>query len=279
MTRSGAAPDHGDSPAGADVARASLTRVSDAMLGGKDNFRVDRDVQARMLALDPEFARATFDRRAFVLRVARHLTAEAGITQFLYCGTTLPEDENTHDIAQRASSESSTVYISTDVTVLAHGRALLANNDRAHMAEADFRDPGQVLRHPTVTKYLDFDQPIGVFHVGTMHHVPDSADPARVFAAYVDAISSGSYVAVAQFLAPDPGDELADLAGELTKLYDESGASAWFRTREQITGMLSGLDLLEPGLVPLADWWPDGPRVRPLGPTQRIAVGGLGRKP
>src|SRR5262249_49123645 len=164
---------------------------------------------------------------------------------------------------------------SLDLTVLAHGRALLADNDRTHMAQADFRRPREVLEHPTVTKYLDFDQPMVIFHVGTMHHVPDSQDPVGVLAAYIDALPSGSYIAFAHFLDPGPDGELGHLAAELTKIYDDFGIGAWFRTRERIADMLTPLDLLEPGLVPIAEWWPDGPRARPLGPTQRLAIGGL----
>jgi SAM-dependent methyltransferase len=262
-----------------DMSKASITRVNDAMLGGKDNFQVDRDVKARLLALDPEFSRATWDRRDFLMRVTRYLSGEMGVSQFLDCGATLPETENTHEVAQRLNRESTMVYVSMDPAVLAHGRALLADNDRTHVAEADFRRPQQVLEHPTVTKYLDFEQPIAIFQAGTMHHVRDERDPEAIISAYVDAVPSGSYLVFAHLLDPGPGHELTELAADLVRIYFDSGLGAWLRGRDRLEGMLSGLELLEPGLVPLADWWPDGPRLRPLGRTQRLAVGAVGRKP
>ncbi|HEY2192632.1 MAG TPA: hypothetical protein VGH76_10075 [Actinomycetospora sp.] len=49
-----------------------------------------------------------------------------------------------------------------------------------------------------------------------------------------------------------------------------------FRTRAQIEAMIPpSLELVDPGLVLLSDWWPDGPRLRPLVPAQRCALGAV----
>jgi hypothetical protein len=249
------------------------------MLGGKDNFAVDRELRDKLLAVDPEFARASWDARDFTLRVTRFLAGEMGITQFLDLGASLPGHENTHDVAQRLNREATVVYVSRDPSVLALGRALLADNDRTHMAEADFRKPQQVVEHPTVAKYIDFEQPVAVYQIATMHHVRDERDPAGILAGYVDAVPSGSYLAMAHILDPGPDHELTELAKAIHQVYQESRIGGWFRTREVIEAMMAPVELLDPGLVTLADWWPDGPRLRPLGRTQRLALGAVGRKP
>jgi hypothetical protein len=263
------------------MTRPSITRVYDAMLGGKDNFQADRDVRDRLLALDPNFGRASWDNRAFTMRVARFLAGEIGVGQYLELGTSLPlpTTEQPHEAVLRRNNEASVVYASNDPAVLAHGRVLLADNDQTHMAEADFRRPRQVLEDETVTKYIDFDLPVALFLVGIVNHVPDRRDPAGIVAAYIDALPSGSYVALSHLLDPGPDHELADLAAGIREVYSDAGFPGWFRTQEQIKAMLAGLDILEPGLVTLADWWPDGPRLRPLSPMQRLIVGAVGRKP
>jgi hypothetical protein len=249
------------------------------MLGGKDNFQADRDIRDRLLALDPNFGRASWDNREFTMRVTRSLAGEIGIGQFMELGTSLPAAENMHEVAQRLNREATTIYASLDHAVLAHGRALLTDNDRTHMAEADFRRPQQVLENAAVTKYIDFEQPVALFLVGILNHVSDKRDPAAVLRAYIDAIPSGSFVAVSHLFDPGPDNELADLAAGVSQVYIDAGFPAWFRTHEQILAMMNGLDLLEPGLVTLADWWPDGPRLRPLAPVQKLIVGAVGRKP
>ncbi|MEV4320055.1 SAM-dependent methyltransferase [Actinocrispum sp. NPDC049592] len=269
----------GDDARRVDTARPSITRVYDAMLGGKDNFQADRDVRDRLLALDPEFGRASWDNREFTMRVTRFLAGEIDITQFIDLGAVLPTMENAHEVAQRVNREATVIYASIDQAVLAHGRALLAENDRTHVAEADFRLPQQVLENATVTKYIDFDQPVALFLVAIMNHVSDRRDPAAIVRAYIDAIPSGSYVALSHLLDPGPDHELAPLMADIKTIYADAGFPGWFRSYEQIEAMFTGLELLPPGLVTLADWWPDGPRLRPLAPVQRLLVGGVGRKP
>jgi hypothetical protein len=279
MTRGDGSPDGRDTHARVDMTRPSIPRIYNAVLGGKDNFQVDRDVRDKLFEVDPEFGRASWDNRQFMMRVTRFLAGDAGITQFLDLGASMPMAENAHEVAQRLNREATVVYVAMDPEVLAHGRALLADNDRTHMAEADFRRPQMVFENATVAKYIDLDQPVAVYHGGTMHHVQDSRDPRGIIAAYVDAIPSGSYLALAHLLAPGADQELAAVAQGVHRVYQEVGFGAWFRTYEQVQAMLAGLDLLAPGLVTLADWWPDGPRLRPLGPLQRLAVGAVGRKP
>jgi hypothetical protein len=267
-------------PASIDSTRASITRVYDSILGGKDNYEADRAVRDRLLALAPEFPRAAWDSRHFLVRVTRFLAGEAAISQFIDCGACLPIGENTHEVAQRFNREAATVYVAKDPLVLALGRALLADNDQTHMADVDFRRPQRVLSDPTVRKYLDFQRPMAVYHVGTLHHLPDRDDPWQIMADYIKAIPSGSYVVLFHMLDPGDDNELAALAAGVQEVYLNSDmASGWFRTPDQIRAMMPGLELVEPGLVLLADWWPDGPRPRPLAPIQRLALGAVGRKP
>jgi hypothetical protein len=272
-------PDSGDRARRIDMSRPSVSRVYDALLGGKDNFKADRDVRDKLLAVDPDIGRASRDLRDFLLRVTRFLAANVGVAQFLDCSVTLPSKENVHEVALRFNRESSIVYVSRDPVVLAHGRALLADNDRTHMADADWRQPRQVIEHQTVAKHIDFGQPLAVYQAGTMRYVPDERDPAGIMAGYIDALPSGSYVALAHMLNPGPEHELYELAMKARQVVLDHGVGSFSRSREKILAMMSGLELLEPGLVPLADWWPDGPRQRPLGPIQQLSLGVVGRKP
>ncbi|ONI91353.1 hypothetical protein ALI144C_01335 [Actinosynnema sp. ALI-1.44] len=279
MTRGEESPDVRDAPARVNIARASITRVYDALLGGKDNFQVDRDVMARFLRLDPEFVRVVRDRRDFIMRATRYLAGQRGVTQFLDVGATLPEKDNPHDVAQRLNREATMVYASMDPGVLAHGRAQVADNDRTHMAEADFRNPRQMVEHPVVAKHLNFDEPVALFIVSTLQHVRPEKDPAGIMAGYVDLLAPGSYVVFGHWTDPGPSDpQLSQLARDLNGVYRDAGVGAWPRSRDEIEGMLAGLELLDPGLAICADWWPDGPRLHPLAPSQRLALGAVGVK-
>jgi SAM-dependent methyltransferase len=265
-------------PAYIDPTKASIARVYDAFLNGKDNYEVDREVFRRIQQVAPEATQWTWDHRNFLVRVTRFIAGQTGITQFLDCGSGLPTAENTHHVAQRIQPDARVVYVDNDPTVIAHGRALLVENEQTFFSAADIFQPREVLNDEVVRKHLDFSEPIALFQLGTLHHYNGERSPQSIMAEYIDALPSGSYVAISHFL--DPENEYTELARRLEQIFLHSPmGSGRFRTRTEIEAMLPGLELVEPGLVRCVDWWPDGPRIKPLEPAQHCIVGGVGRKP
>lgn len=265
-------------PVHIDTTKASVARVYDAFLGGKDNYQIDRDVLHRVQQVAPEATILGWDNREFLIRVTRFIASQTSITQFLDCGSGLPTAENTHQVAQRLQPDARVVYVDNDPVVLAHGRALLEENDRTHFSAANIFEPSRILGDEVVRKYLDFTQPLALFQLGTLHHYDGERSPQSIMQEYIDALPSGSYVALSHFL--DPENEYSDLARKMEQVFLHSPmGSGKFRTRSEIEGMFPGLDLVEPGLVRCADWWPDGPRIKPLTPAQHCIAGAVGRKP
>lgn len=278
---------HGETESGAanpitiDTGTASIARSYDAVLGGKDNYTVDRDVRDALLDVAPEIGTLAWDNRGFLIRVTRFLAQQAGMDQFLDCGSGLPTVENTHQAAQRANSEATVVYVDNDPIVSAHGRALLEENERTHFAVADFTEPEKLLANPAVTTNIDLSVPYALYHIGTMHHIADEDDPGGIVARYIDALPSGSYFVLSHFFNPGAeNEELAELATRLeeTFLHSPMGTGR-FRTREEIAAYFDGLELIEPGLITLPDWWPDGPELTPRDPVENLMIGAVGRKP
>jgi hypothetical protein len=262
-----------------DTTKASIARVYDAALGGKDNYEIDREVIRRIAQIAPEIGQVGWDNRNFLIRVSRFLAGEVGITQFLDCGSGLPTAENTHQVVQRIQPDARVVYVDNDPVVLAHGRALLEENDQTHFSAADIFEPRQVLNDEIVCRNLDFSEPIALFQLSTLHHYDGERSPQSIMAEYIEALPSGSYVALSHFFDPETS-ELSELARKLEQVFLHSPmGSGWFRTRSEIEGMFPGLELVEPGLTLCADWWPDGPRIKPLEPAQHCVLGAVGRKP
>jgi SAM-dependent methyltransferase len=264
-----------------DTTKPSIARCYDAALGGKENYEVDREFIRKLGQVAPEIGQFTWDNREFLIRLTRFLAGAAGIAQFLDCGSGLPTAENTHQVAQRTRPEARVVYVDNDPVVLAHGRALLEENDRTHFSAADIFTPRQVLNDKVVCRYLDFSEPIALFQLGTLHHYDGERSPQSIMAEYIEALPSGSYVAISHFCDPETTSELSELARKMEQVFLQSpmGSSGVFRTRAEIEGMFPGLDLVEPGLIRCADWWPDGPRLTPLDPMRDCIVGAVGRKP
>jgi hypothetical protein len=268
-----------DGPVRVDRDKASIARVYNATLGGKDNYAADREVFERMRAVVPEVQQLALDHRAFLIRATRFLATETGVVQYLDCGSGLPTAENTHEVAQRIAPSSKVVYVDNDPSVVAHSRALLEDNEQTLFVPEDIFTPSEVIDDPSIRSFLSWDAPIALFLLGVLHHYDGTPTPAEIVARYVDALPSGSYLAFTHFFDPEDGDSAVARRIENVMVNSPMGTGL-FRTRAQIEAMIPPeLEIVEPGLVLLADWWPDGPRLRELDPAQRCAVGMVARKP
>jgi SAM-dependent methyltransferase len=259
-------------PPGIDLAKPSIARAYDVVLGGKDNYAIDRQIVGEMLKIVPDLPQVATYNRQILSRGVRYLAAEAGIRQFLDLGSGLPTVENTHQVAQRVAPGAHVVYVDNDPIVLAHGRALLAENDNTAVVTADLRDPAAVLASPEVNRLIDFSKPVAVMLVGILHHLHDDEDPEGVAKAYMAAAPSGSYLFMTAFCRSFPE------AAELEQTYLSVLGTGRFRTREQLQAFFGDLEMLEPGLVYLPEWRPEVPVPGTMTVAEKLMAGGIARK-
>ncbi|MQA04755.1 MAG: hypothetical protein GEV07_19220 [Streptosporangiales bacterium] len=191
----------------------------------------------------------------------------------------VPTAENTHEVAHSVNPDAVVVYADNDPAVIAHGRVLLEDNDHSFFVPGDLTEPEESLANPVVTAHLDLERPIALLQCLTVHHIPDLDHARRVIAGYAERLASGSFVGMTHAQRPDADSEHYT---ELMQAYDKfKQASAGFtlRSRDEIASLLDGLELVPPGLVITEDWWPEGPRHRPLSPMEQLMVACVARKP
>lgn len=262
-----------------DTSIPSIARVYDATLGGKDNFAVDREVYEGFLRAAPDMHNMARNNRRWLARVVGYLADVVGMDQFLDMGSGLPTVQNTHQIAQQWNPEAVVVYVDNDPAVNAYGRALLVQNDQTAFATADLRRAREVLDTPEVHRKLDLNRPMVLMQVGTLLHVDDENDPWATMRNWVALLPHGSYVAITHPYNPNDASPLAEQASALERAFHDSDMeSGRFRPRADIEEFFDGLQLLEPGLVPISEWHPSGPPVGEPG-VERLLLGGVGYKP
>ena len=264
----------GSEPAKIDTSVAHIARVYDYWLGGKDNYAADRQGAEEVIAAYPGIRTTVRAQRAFLGRAVRYLTVEAGVRQFLDIGTGLPSANNTHEVAQEAAPESRVVYVDNDPIVLAHARALLEGSPEGASAyvDADLRDTGKILEAAAAT--LDFAKPVGVIMIGILHCLPDDDDPAGIVAQVVDAVPSGSYLAIAHPAKDIHSGQTTNAAARLNRLM--SGRIT-LRTRAEVCGFFDGMDMVEPGVVQMHRWRPDSSVA--VDDYETSGWAGIGQKP
>jgi SAM-dependent methyltransferase len=244
-----------------DVTKPSVARVYDAALGGKDNYESDRVIFRQIMEILPEISEWAKENRRWVQRAVRWMAGEGRIDQFLDLGAGLPTAQNTHQIAQGINPMAKVVYVDNDPSVIAHGRALLMDNERTDFAAADFTRPDEVLSDPAVKEMLDFDRPVGLIQALVLHHIRDLDALLGYQAEYLDKLPSGSFVAISNACNPRDGGEAAVLAAAFEDKFRPHFPSLTFRTRAELTSLFGGFDLVDPGLVRLFDWHGPGVEV------------------
>ena len=260
-------------PDGIDTTRPNVARIYDYLLGGKDNFAVDREAAKRLVDAIPDVAAIARDNRSFLGRVVRYLAIDGDIRQFLDLGSGLPTQANVHELAQGVAPDARVVYVDNDPVVASHGKALLASSGQVGMVFGDLRDPASILRHPDVLGLLDLAQPVAVLCTSTLHFIGDGAEPHRIMAEYRDHLAPGSYLAITHgTLEDDPAGE-----GEAAEgVYRQASAQLHVRTLPDVLRFFDGFELVEPGLAWIAEWRPE-PGTAPIG-RQHSMRGGVGRK-
>jgi hypothetical protein len=265
-------------PVEIDTEKAHAARVYNYLLGGVDNFAVDRELAAKANEGLPgglDGARANVRaNRDFLGRAVRYLVGEAGVRQFLDIGTGIPDADNVHAVAQASAPECRIVCVDNDPVVLAHAHSLMASapEGRAAFVYGDLRDSDDIWTEAAET--LDFNKPVAVMLVAILHFFIDADDPYGIVGRLMDAVCPGSYLVVSHGAADIDADNMALLTKRLSEGSHET--FVW-RPHGDVAQFFDGLELIEPGVVPVDEWRPENGTDRGVDWTIPF-YGAIGRK-
>jgi hypothetical protein len=257
-----------------DTTVVHSARFWNYLLGGRDNYAVDREAADQILRLIPSLRDTVRAERSFLIRAVRHLAGEARIRQFLDIGTGLPTAGNTHEVAQVVTPESRIVYVDNDPLIMAHARALLTSTPEGatDYVHADIREPDIILAEAART--LDFAQPVGLMLLGIINFIPDTDQAHAIVDRLLAALCPGSYLVMSHPTAEIDGAAMS----EAMRFWNESGAAPIVaRSRQQLIHFFAGLELLSPGVVSCSRWRPDTSEIGV--PAEVFHFSGVGRKP
>jgi O-methyltransferase involved in polyketide biosynthesis len=240
---------------GLDISVANAARMWNYWIGGKDNFRADREAGDHVRAAMPQLPLVAAMLRRFLTTSVEELTA-AGVRQFLDIGTGLPTADNTHDVAQRAAPESRIVYVDHDPLVISHARALLTSSaaGKTDYIQADLRDWATIAAGARRT--LDFSRPVAVVLIAVVHFLLDAEDPHRLISQIVADLAPGSYLVIAHAAS----DIEPDTAAAMARNYNAtSSLTITPRDGATVARFFDGMEMTGAGLRPLAQWWGASP--------------------
>jgi SAM-dependent methyltransferase len=262
-------------PAGQQAEEPSIARVYDYLLGGSHNFPADQDAAGEFLARWPDARKTMRANRAFLGRAVRYLAAEEGIRQFLDIGSGIPTMGNVHEIAQQADPDARVVYVDNEEVAVLHSRAILARSENATAVLADLRRPREILASPQLLDLLDLSQPVALLLVAVLHFLRDADHPAGLVAELRDALAPGSFIVISHGTTDGQASGVAEAMGH----YDQTTAPFQPRSHAEVMTFFDGLEMVDPGLVPVPLCRPDPPDGTGRLPVQIAVYGGAGCKP
>lgn len=233
-----------------DTGRPHPARIYDYLLGGRDNYEVDRKAADELAAAAPEVRIGVRANRAFLNRAVRYVIG-SGVRQILDIGTGLPTSPNVHEIAQETAPDVRIAYVDNDPIVNTYANALLSRSAATGVVLADLRDPRAILEHPEVRRVIDFDEPVALLLVAVLHFLTEAERPEEVVATLRDALPDGSFLVLSHAT-----DDFADRS-EAQAVYNNATATLNLRSRSQVERFFDGFELVEPGLVQVPFWRPD----------------------
>ena len=229
-------------------------RIYDYVLGGKDNFEVDRAAAEKMLEGQPGLRTSMRANRRFMVKAARYL-ASRGIRQFLDIGTGLPTQPNLHEVVQGVAPDAKIVYVDNDPLVLVHARALLTpvGTGSVSYLEADLRATDTIFAAKEIADEFDLSQPVAVTLIAVLQHVTDEKQARGIVEGLMDRVPPGSALALTAVTTENDRH-----AGDHTvNTYNTSGVPVKPRTHDQVAALFGDLELVEPGVVFVHKWHPD----------------------
>jgi hypothetical protein len=234
-------------PEGLEPVRPSPARIYDYMLRGTHHFDVDAVAGERLLSAVPELRDCAWSNRGFHQRAAAWI-AKQGVKQFLDIGSGLPTVGNTHEVVSKIHPGARVVYVDNDPMVKLHSEGIV-DPDRVSVLCADLRDPDSILAHPAVRELIDPAEPTGLLMTAVLMFVADEADPWSLVARYVNAVRSGSFLALSH-LTDDAKPPVA--VDGFRRAFDHATEQMHFRSKGQVAQFFDGLQVIPPyqGAVP-----------------------------
>lgn len=228
----------------------SVARVYDYLLGGSNNYAVDRAGAEQIKSMFPELEDWAWCNRGFHQRAARWLATEVGIRQFIDIGSGLPTQVNTHEVVQQVTGDGGpddeparVVYVDHDPDVVGLAREILAEVKHTAFIHGDLRRPDELMAHPDLTGLIDFSRPVALLSTAVVHFIADELDPWRLIASCMEPLASGSYLVLSQgtFDKQNP-----DTVARTLAIYNNANEQLHPRTKADVERFFEGLELVEP---------------------------------
>jgi SAM-dependent methyltransferase len=226
-----------------DITEPNAGRVYDYVLGGHNNYEIDRQAAEYMLSLLPSTRKWTRMLRLF-LQEATGILVDEGFDKFLDLGSGLPTASHIHANAPQAK----VIYVDADPATVAYGQELLKAHPNATYINEDVANIEAILNSPVIAEMFGDDRKVAIGLNAILCFFND--EQARQIAQKLyDWAAPGSKL-FATFETKNPDLTTPELE-QFLAMFEQMG------THYQFTTLAEAQELMQP-------WQPDGRGYLPL---------------
>lgn len=261
-----------------------MARVSDYLLGGDNNWAVDREFAQRATKSFPLLPDVAMENHRFRARTTRFLL-ESGIRQVVDVGGGVLTSENTHQVADRMVPDCRVAYVECDPVAIAHAEILLDEDgdpDRHIVVHADPGEADALWDGLCDTRIIDVREPLALLMTSAMDELQlwrgDDDRATKTVLRYRELLPVGSHLVISHITTDGVPREIVDQLDDVTRLcpYARGSELVW-RSRDDTAALFGDFEIVDPGVVWTAEWRPDEPAVFAT-PSQSAMLAAVGVK-
>ncbi|MEM8531677.1 MAG: SAM-dependent methyltransferase [Chloroflexota bacterium] len=224
----------------ADITVPNISRIYDYVLGGHNNFDVDRQAAERIMQVFPAYPRWAKLNRWFLQLVAEQWKQQ-GYSHILDLGSGIPTQGHLHTIL----TDAKILYTDNDPIAVSYARELLKDVPHVCFEEVDVRDPDAMLRY--AEEFFAGERKVAIGCIGVAYLVDDNnlrnlvsllhewSTPGTVMAMTVPATQTG-----------------LDDTDDIVSIFKRQNVEIFIRSEEQIRSLISPWRVVE--FKPLTEW-------------------------
>jgi O-methyltransferase involved in polyketide biosynthesis len=229
-----------------DITEPNAGRVYDYVLGGYNNYEIDRQAAEYMLSLLPSTRKWVRMLRLF-LQEAAHILADEGFDKFLDLGSGLPTASHIHANVPDAK----VIYVDADPATVAYGQELLKEHPNATYITEDMANIDAVLNSPVIEQMFGDDRKVAIGLNAVLCFFND--DQAKEIAQKLyDWAAPGSKL-FATFETKNP-DMMTPELEQFLGMFQQMGTHYQFTTLAEAKETMKPWQADERGYLPLHTW-------------------------
>lgn len=210
-----------------DTTRPHIGRIYDYILGGTQNFEVDRQVADKLIGQLPS-ARIWAQMNRWFLQLVASRWAEEGRTHVLDLGSALPTQGHFNEYLPGKH----VLFSDFDVLCVEYGQELLKNEPNMRYVQADIREPGPLF--DAAAQLFGTERRIGIGCIGILYFLKDD-ELRRLMRMLHDFSHPGSVMAVSYFTPPPPGS----IIERMMQMYKQMvGTGLYMRTPDEMAELI-----------------------------------------